>query len=68
MYQVSPHFTCLMTKRMDRVTFITEAAGQVYKQTTKFGHLGATAECENADLTAEINRRVLRIAKLRFRR
>ena len=23
---------CLMTKRMDRVTFVTEAAGQVYKQ------------------------------------
>ena len=27
---------CLMTKIMDRVTFVTEAAGQVYKKTAKF--------------------------------
>ena len=40
---------CLMTKIMDRVTFVTEAAGQVYKQTAKFVYLGATV-CKNADL------------------
>ena len=57
---------CLMTKRVDRVTFVTEAAGQVYKQTAKFACLGATV-CENADLTVEINRRVL-LANPRFRR
>ena len=55
-----------MTKRMDRVTFVTEAAGQVYKQTAKFVYLAATV-CENADLTVEINRRVL-LANLCFRR
>ena len=56
-----------MTERMDVVTFVAEAVGQqVYKQTTKFVHHGATV-CENADLTAEINRRVL-LANLRFRR
>ena len=27
---------CLMTKGMDRVTFVTEAADQVYKQAAKF--------------------------------
>ena len=43
---------------MDRVTFVTEAARQVYTQTAKFVYLGATV-CENADLTVEINRRVL---------
>ena len=58
--------TCPMTKRMDRVTFVTEAAGQVYKQTAMFVYLGATV-CENADLSIEINRRVL-LANLRFRR
>ena len=52
-------------KRMARVTFVAEAAGQVYKQTTKFVCLGGTA-CENVDLTAEINRRML-LANLRFR-
>ena len=57
---------CLMTKRMDRVTFVTEAAGQVYKRTAKFvySYLGANV-CENADLTVEINRRVL-LANQRF--
>ena len=55
-----------MTKRMDRVTFVTEAAGQVYKQTAKFVYLAATV-CENADLTVEINRRVL-LVNLCFRR
>ena len=57
---------CQMAKRMDRVTFFAEAAGQVYKQTAKFVYLGATV-CENADLTVEINRRVL-LANLRFGR
>jgi len=57
---------CQMAKRMDRVTFFAEAAGQVYKQTAKFVYLAATV-CENADLTVEINRRVL-LANLRFRR
>ena len=56
---------CQMTKRVDRVTFVTEAAGQVYKQ-TKFVYLG-TIVCENAELTAETFRREL-LAKLRFRR
>ena len=55
-----------MTECMDRVTFVAEAAGQVYKQTAKFVYLGATV-CENADLTVEINRRVL-LANLRLRR
>ena len=27
---------CLKTKGMDRVTLVTEAAGQVYKKTAKF--------------------------------
>ena len=49
---------CLMTKIMDRVTFVTEAAGQVYKRTAKFMYLEATA-CENSGHTAEIDRRVL---------
>ena len=57
---------CLMTKRTNRVTFVTEAAGQVYKQTAKFVYL-ATTVCENADLTVEINRRVL-LVNLCFRR
>ena len=57
---------CLMTKRTDRVTSVTEAAGQVYKQTAKSVYLGVTA-CENADLTVGINRRVV-MANLRFRR
>ena len=57
---------CLMTKIMDRVTLVTEAAGQVYKQTAKFVYLGATV-CENADLTVEINRRPI-LANLRLRR
>ena len=47
-----------MTKGMDRVTFVTEAAGWVYKQTAKFAYLGATVY-ENADLTVEITQRVL---------
>jgi len=51
---------CLMTKGMDMVTFATEAAGQIYKQTTKFLYIGATV-CKNA------NRRVL-LANLRLRR
>ena len=29
----------LMTKSMNSVTCVTEAAGQVYKHTTKFGYL-----------------------------
>ena len=57
---------CLMTEHRDRVTFVTEAAGQVYEQTAKFVFLGATV-CENADLAAEISRRVL-LPNLRFRR
>ena len=57
---------CQMAKRMDRVTFFAEAAGQVYKQTAKSVYLGVTA-CENADLTVGINRRVV-MANLRFRR
>ena len=37
---------CLMTKRTNRVTFVTEAAGQVYKQTAKFVHWGnCVREC-----------------------
>ena len=56
---------CLMTKGMDRVTFVTEAAGQVYKQAAKFVYLGATV-CENIDLTVGINRRVL-LANLRLK-
>ena len=57
---------CLMTKGMDRVTFVPEAVSLVYKQTAKFVYLGATM-CENADLTVEINRRVL-LANLCLRR
>ena len=57
---------CLMTKGMDRVTFVTEAAGQVCKQSAKFVYLGATM-CENADLTVDVNRRML-LANLRLRR
>ena len=57
---------CLMTTRMDRVTFVAEAAGEMYKQTTKFVYLGETV-CKNANFPAEINRRVL-LVKLRFRR
>ena len=57
---------CLMTKGMNRVNFVTETAGQVYKQTAKFVYLGATV-CEDADLTVEVNRRVL-LANLRLRR
>ena len=56
----------LMTKSMDRVTFVTEAAGQVYKKTARLVNLGATV-CENPDLTVEINRRML-LANLRLRR
>ena len=55
-----------MTKGMDMVTFATEAAGQIYKQTTKFLYIGATV-CKNADVTVENNRRVL-LANLRLRR
>ena len=55
-----------MTKGMGRGTFVTEAASQVYKQTAKFVYLGATV-CGNADLTVEINRRVL-LSILRLRR
>ena len=51
---------------MDSVTFVTEAADQVYKQTAKCVYLVATA-FENADLTVEINGRVL-LANLRLRR
>lgn len=54
-----------MTKRMDRVTFVTEAAAQVYKQATTFVYLKATV-CENADDSAKSNRRVL-MDDLRFR-
>ena len=49
---------CLITKGTDRVTFVTEAAGQVYKQSAKFVYLGPTV-CENADLAVETNPRVL---------
>ena len=51
---------------MDRVTFDTEAAGQVYKQAAKIVYLEAIVR-ENADLTVEINRRVP-LANLRLRR
>ena len=44
-----------------------QAAGQEYKQTTKFVYLGATG-CENAGLADEIDRRVLLANLLRFRR
>ena len=57
---------CLMTKCMEKVTVVTEAAGQVYKQTAKFVYLGETVH-ENADLTVENNRRVL-LGNLRLRR
>ena len=57
---------CLMTKRMDRVTFNTETAGQAYKKPATFVYLGRTM-CENANLAAEINRRML-LANLLFRR
>ena len=40
---------CLMTKGMDRVISVTEAASQVYKQTAKLVDLAA-AVCENTDL------------------
>ena len=55
-----------MTKRMSGVTFVNEEARQVYKQTTKFVCHGETV-CKNADLTAEINPRVL-LANPSFRR
>ena len=42
---------------MDRVTFVSEAAGQAHKETAEFVYLGATV-CENAVLTVEINPRV----------
>ena len=54
-----------MTKGMDTATFVTEAAGQVYKQTAKFVYIRATV-CENADHAVEINRRLL-VANLRLR-
>ena len=56
---------CLMTKGMDVVTFATGAAGQGYNQTAKLAYLGA-AVCEKADLTVEINWRVL-LANVRLR-
>ena len=56
---------CPMTKGMDRVTFVTEAAGQVHKQSAKFVYLGATVR-QNADVTVEITPRVLQ-ANLRLR-
>ena len=55
----------LMTKGMDTATFVTEAAGQVYKQTAKFVYIRATV-CENADHAVEINRRLL-LANVRLR-
>ena len=55
-----------MTNGMDRGTFVTEAAGQVYKKTARFMYLGAIV-CDNADCTVEINQRVL-LANLRLRR
>ena len=57
---------CLMTNGVDRVAFVTEAAGQVYKQSAKFVYLG-TIVCENADLTVEMSPRVL-LANLRLGR
>ena len=56
--QAKTETMCLMTKFMDRVPYVIDAAGQVYKQTAKFVCLGATV-CENADLVCEINRRVV---------
>ena len=50
---------CPMTKGMDRVTFVTEAAGQVHKQSAKFVYLGATVCVRMLTFTVEINRRVL---------
>ena len=55
----------LMMKCMDRVAFVTEATGQVHKQTAKFVYLGATVR-QNADVTVEITPRVLQ-ANLRLR-
>ena len=49
---------CPITNGMDSVTFATEAAGQVYKQSTNFLYLGASV-CKNADHAFEIKRRVL---------
>ena len=50
-----------MAKGKDRATFATEAAAQVYNTPPPpiLVYLAA-AVCENADLTVEINRRVLR--------
>ena len=56
---------CLMTKRMDgSLSILRQPARCTYKPPGCV--LGATV-CENADLTGEINRRVL-LASLRFRR
>ena len=52
-----------------RYCLLRQTASEVYKQTSvpiQFVYPGATV-CKNADLTAEISRRVL-LANLRFRR
>ena len=54
---------CQITKRVDRVVFDTEAAGQVYKAP---GLCTLGSLCENVDHTAEINRGVL-LTNRRFR-
>ena len=43
---------------MDRVTFVTEVAGQEYKKTVTVVYPGANV-CETAELSVEINRLVL---------
>ena len=54
---------CVRMKRVHRVTLVTGAAGQVYKQTTKCVYLGATV-WENNDHTA----RIKLLANLSYRR
>lgn len=57
---------CLMTKRMDRATFVTEPTRQMYKQTATFVYIWVIV-CENADLAVEINRCAL-LTNLRYAR
>ena len=49
---------CLM-KVMDKVTFVTEAAGQAYKQTAKFVYIVGQLCARMLTLLSRINRRVL---------
>ena len=60
---------CLRAKGMPEstATFSVEAAAQVYNQTNEFVYLGGNVN-HNADLSIEVDRRIIRNAWCSFRK